>query len=93
MLLVLMKDQSNFYKGDSNSIAQYSICFQDIDYFRQYIPQVTRALSKYSLNPAKKIGLFKYFMKMIKKMVFAFLFQEQTFEIDFLTSPLANQVG
>lgn len=60
---------------------------------RQYIPQVTRALSKYSLNPAKKIGLFKYFMKMIKKMVFAFLFQEQTFEIDFLTSPLANQIG
>ena len=34
-----------------------------------------------------------HFMKMIKKMVFAFLFQEQTFEIDFLTSPLANQVG
>ena len=40
----------------------------------------------------KKHKLFSNAIKMVKKMVFAFKFQEQTFPLEFLKSPLANQV-
>ena len=59
---------------------------------REYIPEIQRALGKKSLNLVKKSKLFSYTLRMIKKMVFAFKFQERTFPIALLTSPLVNQV-
>ena len=59
---------------------------------REYIPEIKRALGKKSLNLVKKSKLFSYTLRMIKKMVFAFKFQERTFPIALLTSPLVNQV-
>ena len=60
--------------------------------FREYIPQIKNALGKKNLSVLKKHKLFSHAMKMVKKMVFAFKFQEQTFPLEFLKSPLANQV-
>ena len=40
-----------------------------------------------------QIELFKYTLKMTKRMIFAFAFQETTFPIDFLTSSPANKVS
>merc|ERR1711879_164371 len=59
----------------------------------QYIPQIQSALGKKNLSVLKKHKLFSHAVKMIKKMVYAFKFQEQTFDLEFLTSPLANQLG
>jgi len=60
---------------------------------REYIPQIKNALGKKNLSIFKKHKLFSHAMKMVKKMVFAFKFQEQTFPLEFLKSPLANQLG
>ena len=60
--------------------------------FREYIPQIKNALGKKNLSIFKKHKLFSHAMKMVKKMVFAFKFQEQTFPLEFLKSPIANQV-
>ena len=46
--------------------------------FREYIPQIKNALGKKNLSVLKKHKLFSHAMKMVKKMVFAFKFQEQT---------------
>ena len=61
-------------------------------YFREYIPQIKNAFGKKNLSMLKKHKLFSNAIKMVKKMVFAFKFQEQTFPLEFLKSPLANQV-
>ena len=58
-----------------------------------YIPEITRAFRKRRLNPFKKFKLLAHAMKMTKKMIYAFSFQESTFDIDILTSPLINKIG
>ena len=59
----------------------------------RYVPEITRAFRKVKLNLFKKLSLFLSTLKMAKKMVYAFSFQEITFDIDLLTSPTVNKVS
>ena len=40
-----------------------------------------------------KLRLLKNTLATVSKLVFAFFYQEQTFDIDVVTSPLGNQVN
>ena len=59
----------------------------------KYVPEITRAFRKVKLSLLQKLSLFLSTLKMTKKMVFAFSFQEDTFDIDLLTSPTVNKVN
>ena len=59
---------------------------------KYYIPKVKQVFRKRTLPVLRKIALFKSTLQMAIKMIFAFKYQENTFDIDFLTSPLGNQV-
>ena len=59
---------------------------------QSYIPQIKQAFSNIQLSIFNKIALLFSTVGTIAKLVYAFLFQEQTFRIDFLTTPLVNQV-
>ena len=60
---------------------------------RFYIPHIKAAFLPRNLPLASKLSLFLGTMQTVKKLVYAFLFQEETFDTDFLTSPTANSVG
>ena len=57
-----------------------------------YIPEVRRAFSGIKMTAMERFDLLFSTIGTVKKLVYAFFFQEQTFKIDFLKSPLANQV-
>lgn len=59
----------------------------------KYVPEITRAFRRVKLTMFQKLSLFLTTLKMTKKMVFAFSFQEDTFDIDLLTSPAVNKVN
>jgi len=58
-----------------------------------YIPEVRRALTPIEITPVERIDLLFSTVRTVKKLVYAFLFQEITFNIEFLKSPLATQLG
>ena len=60
---------------------------------RYYIPHIKAAFSPVSLPLAHKIKLFLGTSQTVKKLLYAFLFQEGTFDSDLLTSPRSNQLG
>ena len=62
-------------------------------YLRQYIPHITAAFAPVDLPISRKIQLFLGTMQTVKKLVYAFLFQEGTFQVDLLTSPPVVQLG
>ena len=60
---------------------------------QSYLPQILQAFSNIQLSIFEKTALLLSTLTTFTKLVYAFLFQEQTFMIDFLTSPLAIQVA
>jgi len=58
-----------------------------------YIPSVRAAFSKIKLTVMERLDILLSTIGTVKKLVYAFLFQEDTFNIDFLKSPLAVQIG
>ena len=58
-----------------------------------YIPEVRRAFSGIEITPGQRIDLLFSTITTVKKLVYAFLFQEITFNIQFLVSPLGTQVS
>jgi hypothetical protein len=57
-----------------------------------YIPEVASALSSIDMTPLERFDLLFSTIGTVKKLLYAFLFQEVTFKIEFLKSPLAIQV-
>ena len=60
---------------------------------KSYLPQVKEAFSNVKISPPDKLTLFLGTTATIGKLLYAFLFQEQTFMIDLLSSPSAIQVS
>jgi len=58
-----------------------------------YLPKIRRALSRVRLPLFSKLRLLKNTLATVSKLVFAFFYQEQTFDIDVVTSPLGTQIG
>ena len=60
---------------------------------QSYLPQIKNAFSTVQISPVNTLALFSSTVATFAKLVFAFVFQEQTFMIDILTSPVVNEVG
>lgn len=58
-----------------------------------YLPKIRRAFSRTRIPFLTKMQLLKNTLSTVFKLVYAFLFQEQTIDIDLVTSPLGNQIG
>ena len=57
-----------------------------------YIPQARQAFTPIRISALERLDLFLATVTTVKKLIYAFLFQEITFDIQFLKSPLATQV-
>jgi len=72
----------------------YGVDEESVEFLKtQYIPQIKNALDKKDLSIFKKHKLFSHAVKMVTKMVYAHKFQELTFPLEFLKSPIANKLG
>jgi len=58
-----------------------------------YIPHARQAFTPKRISVLERLDLFLATVTTVKKLIYAFLFQEITFDIQFLKSPLATQLG
>merc|ERR1712226_1506793 len=62
-------------------------------FYESYIPVLERALDETKIRFPERVMVFRAFVGTITKLLYAFLWQEDTFDVQFVYKPIISTIG